>query len=855
MGGFWRHFARILPPVSRRLGSISVAEKLASLRRVGAANDTFLANLTRYQETVEKNEAPPGLGAVAEAYESLSGPVGEMVRSLQAMCQGRYGELARQYEALDRELSLDVLGSRPIEAGPLVVSPGDAEATRPEVVGPKAARLVQLALSGEWSVPPMFAVTVYGFHLFMEATGLEDLLQEAQAMTRRRDEPALQAFSDRIADAIQAAPLPSSLGQALAEAVSRLQWEAPGDSGMAVRSSAVVEDAASSFAGQFESVLNVPAAGVGAAYKRVIASKYRPEVLHYALSRGFLDQDIAMPVLVMAMIRPRASGVAYSRSPDSSSTASVTAVPGLAQAIVDGRVTPDLFLVTRGEPPRLEKATSATRPVTLRCAAGGGVEEVSESGDGARLALSEVEAGRVARLAWSLEERFGGPQDVEWALDEAGRLWVLQARPLNLPPAASAPSGPDGIVSGYRRLLKGGLKASGGVAAGPVWRLADALAPGNVPEGCILVVPTTSPRLAGVIGAVSGLVTAAGSATGHMATVAREFGVPCLVGTEAAVAALSNGQWVTMDADAGIVYEGEVPELLGERARPARPPRRDPVRERLLKLIERVTPLTLTDPDSPSFDPAHCRTLHDIARFVHQRAMSEMFDIEGLSPIERRACRRLVWHRPMEVRLLDLGGAVARETGREVALEDVTSVPLQALLEGMLDSRLRWAGPVGFDLKGFMSVVVRSAADDQRYGEPCYAICSAEYLHFASRLAYHFALVDALCGDSVNENYVRFRFHGGAAVAERREWRGQFLATVLRSNSFLVTHVGDRVDAILPKRPMEELEDSLVMLGRLMVASRHLDMVIESPAVAVVLARAFLAGDYGFERVRTQAGL
>ncbi len=853
MGGFWRRFARILTPVPGRQGQISVAEKFASLRAVGAANDAFLSSLARYQEAAEGG-APPGLGAVAEAYESLSAPVGEMVRSFLAMCGGRYDELARRFEALDRELALDVLGSHPLEAGPLVVSAGDPEAGRPEVVGPKAARLAQLATAGDWFVPPMFVVTVHGFHLFMEASGLEDRLEEVQAMTRRRDEAALRDFSDRISEAIVAAPLPERLGKALEEAVGRLTERLPGGTGMAVRSSAVVEDAASSFAGQFESVLNVPPARIEAAYKRVIASKYRPEVLSYALSRGFLDQDIAMPVLVMAMVRPRASGVAYSRSPDSDSRATVTAVPGLAQAIVDGRVTPDLYLVTRGEPPLLEEVTPGERPVKLLCAEGGGVEEVAEAGDGARPVLSEVEAGRVARVAWKLEEHFGGAQDVEWALDDEGRLWVLQARFLNLPPAASPGSRPEGIVAGYRRLLKGGLKASGGVAAGPVFRLLNAGAPGRVPEGCILVVPTTSPRLAGVIGSVAGLVTAAGSPTGHMATVAREFGVPCLVGAEVAVAALRDGEWVTVDADTGVVYEGEVPELLGGGARSARPVRRDPVRERLQKLLDRVTPLTLTDPESPTFEPAHCRTLHDVARFVHQRAMAEMFAIEGLSAGERQACRRLVWHRPMEIRLLDLGGAVAPAAGREVELEDVRSVPLQALLEGMLDSRLRWAGPVGFDLRGFFSVVVRSAADDQRYGEPSYALCSADYLHFASRLAYHFALVDALCGASLNENYVRFRFHGGAAVAERREWRGQFLAAVLRYNGFQVTHVGDRVDAILPKRPLPELEDSLVMLGRLMVASRHLDMVIESPAAAAVLAQAFLAGDYGFERVRTQAG-
>jgi pyruvate,water dikinase len=854
MGGFWRRLARILPSVPRRQGRISVAEKFTSLRVIGAANDTFLANLARYQEKGER-EAPPGLGAVAEAYEGLSAPVGTMVRSLLAMGGERYGELAQRYEALDRELAREVFGAESAGIGPLVVTPEDAEACRPEVVGPKTARLVQLARSGEHPVPPLFAVTVHGFRLFMEATGLKDLLEEAQAMTDLTDGPDLKTFSDMIAGAILGAPLPKILEEVLGKAVQELKGRMHQEVGLAVRSSAVVEDAASSFAGQFESVLNVPADGVGEAYKRVIASKYRPEVLTYALSRGFLDQDIAMPVLVMAMVRPRVSGVAYSRSPESPSRATVSAVPGLAQAIVDGRVTPDLYEVTRGEPPCVETASRGARPVKLLCAAGGGLEEVAEvAGEGERLALDETDAGRVAGLAWSLEQRFGEPQDVEWALDERDRLWVLQARPLNLPLSAAPGPGRNGIVVGYRLLLKGGQRASGGVAAGPVFRLANASEPGNVPEGSILVVPTTSPRLAGVIGTVAGIVAAAGSATGHMATVAREFGIPCLVGTEAAVAALSDGQWVTVDAEAGIVYEGEVPELLGERTRPAKPVRREPVRERLLQLVERVTPLTLTDPESPNFDPAHCRTLHDVARFVHQKAMAEMFAIEGLSAGERRACRRLVWHRPMEVRLLDLGGAVGPESGREVPLEDVTSVPLQALLEGMLDSRLRWAGPVGFDLKGFVSVVVRSAADDQRYGEPSYALCSADYLHFASRLAYHFALVDALCGESVNENYVRFRFHGGAAVAERREWRGQFLAAVLQYNRFLVTHVGDRVDAILPKRPLEELEDALVMLGRLMVASRHLDMVIESPAVALALARAFLAGDYGFELVRAQAG-
>ena len=849
MGGFWRGFARFLPQAGQRPRRAGVAEKLAHLRAIGAANDAFLVALARYQERLSGG-APLRPEAVPETYEALAAPVAAMVRALQAMGKGAYDEVAQRFEALDRNLVQEVLRARPIEFGPLVVWPTDPEAVRAEVVGPKSARLAQLAGSGDYDVPPFFTVTSHGYRLFMEATGLQDLVEKTQATSDVHDGAALKDYSERISAAIFGAPLPALLEQALAVALAAASgW---GEGAVAVRSSAVVEDDESSFAGQFESVLNVPMAEVGAAYRRVVASKYQPEALKYAFARGLLGEDLAMPVLVMAMLRPRASGVVYSRSPDGLRQATVTAVRGLAQTIADGQVIPDQYLVTDGDPPRVEEAVAGVQPVTLHCAADGGVVEIPSAGDArAALALDEVEASRVARLAWTLEQRFGAPQDAEWALGGSGCLWVVQTRPLK---SASAPARPERgkVPTGYRVLLRGGWRASGGVAAGPVLKLVDFMAVGDVPEGCVLLVPTTSPRLAGVMGTVAGVIAATGSATGHMATVAREFGVPCLVGAEGAAGRLTDGQVVTLDADGRVVYEGEVRELLGEGVRPLPPVRRDPVRESLTRLLELVAPLTLTNPDSPTFDPEHCRTLHDIARFVHQRAMADMFAVELLTAAERHACRRLLWPRPMTVFVLDLGGAVAPDAGRCVALEDVNSVPLQALLEGMMDSRLRWAGPVGFDLKGFVSVVVRSAADDQRYGEPGYVLCSPEFVHFASRLAYHFALADAICGESVNENYARFRFYGGAAVAQRREWRASFLATVLHHNGFLVTQTGDRVDAVLPKRTAAEIEDALVMLGRLMIASRHLDMVIESPAVANALVRAFLVGDYGFEQVRRE---
>jgi pyruvate,water dikinase len=170
----------------------------------------------------------------------------------------------------------------------------------------------------------------------------------------------------------------------------------------------------------------------------------------------------------------------------------------------------------------------------------------------------------------------------------------------------------------------------------------------------------------------------------------------------------------------------------------------------------------------------------------------------------------------------------------------------------MTDPRLRWAGPVGFDLKGFMSVVVRSTADDQRYGQAAYTLCTRDFVHFSSRLAYHFATVEAICGESLNENFARFLFFGGAAAAERGELRAHFLATVLRWKRFRVTQVGDRVEGILAKHRAPVIGESLVMLGRLMVAAQQMDMIIESAAAAGGLAQSFLSGDDTFQLMRVK---
>ena len=667
------------------------------------------------------------MGAAVSAYESLSAPIGAMVKRLIAMSGGRYESLLRRYEAIGCELEMEVLKGRPIEYGPLIVWPEDAEGIQPQVVGPKSARLVEIQRNTSYRVPPFFVVSIYGYRMFVEATGLEELIHQTLWSSDLGDPRLLRAACASIRSAILSATLPPPLAGAMAESVQRLRAKASTALGFAIRSSAVVEDSVASFAGHFESLLNVLEDGLPEAYKQVLASKYRPETVQYAIASGFLDQEVTMPVMVMSMIEPAASGVAYSQDPENPSRAAVTAVRGLAQAMVEGRVIPDRYLLSREDHWDVVASLRGVQQSMIHCHPAGGVVESSPDGfRDARVALEEENICNVAQAAFTLEKHFGAPQDVEWAIDRTGALFI---------------------------------------------------------------------------------------------------------------------------------YEGEVRDLISaSQSMQRRIEQHDPVGAMVGKLMARVTPLTLTDPDSPEFQPEKCQTLHDIARFVHQRAMAEMFEVTQLSRQERSRARALRWGIPMELLVVDLGGGLAGAAGRTVSPEEITSVPLSALIEGITDPRLRWSGPIGFDLKGFMSVVVRSTADDQRYGEASYAACARDFVHFNSRLAYHFATVEAICGESINENHIRFRFYGGGAEMQRREWRGHFLATVLAHNRFKVQQVADRVDALIAKHRALVIEEALVMLGRLMVASRQLDMVMQSHGAADAFAQSFLAGDYQFESVRRRMG-
>ena len=261
----------------------------------------------------------------------------------------------------------------------------------------------------------------------------------------------------------------------------------------------------------------------------------------------------------------------------------------------------------------------------------------------------------------------------------------------------------------------------------------------------------SSPKFVMVMPKAQAIVTDAGSISGHMASLAREFAVPTLLDVKTATAAIAPGTVVTVDAYAGRVYAGRVPELLA-RQQPRESHMQDtPVYQILQQVAEHIVPLRLVDPKSPDFDPEHCRSLHDLGRLVHELSYTEMFQISDLVAAKGGGAVKLEAPIPLDLYLIDLGGGLtpAAAGPTRVTPDQIASMPLRALLRGLLHPDLRAREPRPIQLSGLLSVmreqIMAPPNVEERFGEKSYAIISDKYLNFSSRVGYHYSVLDAYC--------------------------------------------------------------------------------------------------------------
>ena len=208
---------------------------------------------------------------------------------------------------------------------------------------------------------------------------------------------------------------------------------------------------------------------------------------------------------------------------------------------------------------------------------------------------------------------------------------------------------------------------------------------------------------------------------------------------------------------------------------------------------------------------------------------------------------------PLDLYLIDLGGGLtaADPDPHKVTPDQVASVPLQAVLRGMLREDVRGREPRPVQLSGLLSVMreqmLAAPNAEERFGDRSYAIISDKYLNFSSRVGYHYSVLDAYCGATVNKNYITFSFKGGAADDVRRSRRVRAIAIVLMGLDFSVEVKGDRVDARLQKYEAPVIQAKLDLIGRLLIFTRQMDMLMTSEAGVEAVAQNFLQGNYSLD--------
>lgn len=773
-----------------------------------------------------------------------------MIKSLNALSGQRYPALYQALEEINSKIKEELGRRKEVPVTEWVLPYSRIQKEMVDWVGGKSANLGEVHNSVGLPIPNGFAITTAAYEAFLVHNDLVDEINKKKMELDPHRLESIAAVSEEIQRLIISSPVPPGLEEAITRA-----YEAMGQGkALAMRSSAIGEDSDLSFAGQYLSFLNVPRDKIIQTYKFIVASLYTPRAMSYRLNKGIRDEDTAMSVACLEMLESVASGVMYSRHPFDPVQDSViiNAVWGLGPYAVDGKITPDTYSVAKEEGLRILDQRVSHKPVQLIVNPDGGLLEVSVPDHRQdEPCLNPDQVRQLAGYAIALERHFGCPQDIEWALDGDGRLFVLQSRPLRFRPEEEALEALSASgAKGSHLLLDGGVVACPGVGSGPAFHVRSEEDLMDFPEGAVLVARDASPKYVVVMQKAQAIVADSGAVTGHMASLAREFGVPSILDAKVATAKIPHGAEITVDAYTGRVYEGRVPELLALQISRRPHMKGTPVYDTLKGVSRWIVPLHLVDPKSPNFAPRSCASLHDIMRYVHEMSYSEMFQISDLVSTRGGGALRLEGPIPLDLHVIDLGDGLTGvpENARRAKVEEVASIPFRALLKGMLHEELRSTEPRPIHLKGFLSVMSEQMLTNphasERFGERTYAIISDKYMNFSSRVGYHYGVVDAYCGATSNKNYITFSFKGGAADDVRRNRRARAIANILEALGFTVEVKGDRVDARFQRYDQPSTEEKLEMLGRLLQFTRQMDMLMASEASVSKVTDCFLKGDY-----------
>ncbi len=448
------------------------------------------------------------------------------------------------------------------------------------VVGGKNSSLGELMrilpADGEIHVAEGFATTAAAYWYFLDFNGLRERLA-AELARMDGDTTHIEPIGRTIRRLMIDAEMPREIIDAVRDAYVELSaLTGPGDVDVAVRSSATAEDLPqASFAGQHETFLNVRGADdVIDAVQRCFASTFTDRAIAYREQNGFDHMKVALSAGVQRMVRSDrgAAGVIFTLDPDSGfpNVVVINGAWGLGENVVKGLVTPDQFMAFKpllSDPalnPIIQRSLGSKAKKLVYGRFGHSTREVQTSArERETFVLADKEVLSLARCAAAIEKEYGVPMDIEWAKDgTSGELFIVQARPETVQSRKSH----DVVATWHLRqagdAIVSGIAVGESIASGKVVRVSHADELEDVPAGAILVTAATEPDWTPVLQRVAGIITDSGGRTCHAAIVARELGIPAIVGTETATHLLADGDDVTMscaEGETGVVYHGLIP--------------------------------------------------------------------------------------------------------------------------------------------------------------------------------------------------------------------------------------------------------------------------------------------------------
>ncbi len=435
------------------------------------------------------------------------------------------------------------------------------------IAGGKGANLGEMFQAG-LPVPDGFIVGSESYFDFIRSTGVDKIIKSSEEGLNVEDELALNKVSDYIKSVIVGTAVSNDLRVDIVKAYNKLCGVdlIPSSSQevlVAVRSSATAEDLPeASFAGQQATFVNVKGAdALVEAVRKCWASLFEARAIYYRKLNNFDDLRVGIAVVVQRMVESEKSGVMFSVNPVSGENViMIEAGFGLGEAVVSGAINPDRYIVDKNSFKVLNVNIARQEVMLVKGKVKDEWLEVPEELQ-EKQKLSTSEIAELAGLGVKIEQHYGFPQDMEWAV-EGGKVFIVQSRAITtlkkIGVDVSKSSASAGGESVAENVLIQGFGASPGVGSGVARVILDVKELYKLKNGEVLVTKMTTPDFVPAMKRASAIVTDEGGITCHAAIVSRELGVPCIVGTEKATKILKDGEMITVDAGSGVVLEGEV---------------------------------------------------------------------------------------------------------------------------------------------------------------------------------------------------------------------------------------------------------------------------------------------------------